>query len=91
MWPARVRRFNESTWHGGVVLNLSLTGALVELACRCQPGEWLAVDIEYPTASGDYGQYTRVGQVIRTRKPPSTVVAVGFVFPRTAPSVIQPK
>lgn len=91
MWPARVRRFNEATWHGGVVLNLSLTGALVELTCRCQPGEWLAVDIEYPTATGEYGQYTRVGQVIRTRKPPSTVVAVGFVFTRSAPSVVQPE
>lgn len=84
MWPARVRRFNEATWHGGVVLNLSLTGALVELACRCQPGDWLAVDIEYPMASGEHGQYTRLGQVIRTRKPPSTIVAIGFVFPRSA-------
>ena len=82
MWPARVRRFNESTWHGGVVLDLSISGALLELVCRCQEGEWLAVDIEYPPASGNYGQYTRCAQVIRSRRSPSTIVAVRFVHPR---------
>lgn len=87
MWPARVRRFNESTWHGGVVLDLSISGALLELACRCQEGEWIAVDIEYPMASGSYGQYTRCAQVIRARRSPSTIVAVRFVHPRLqAPS-----
>ena len=83
MWPARLRRFNESMWHGGVVLNLSLTGALLELACRCEDGEWVSVDIEYPMESGGYGQYRRCGQVIRTRRPPSTVVAVRFLHART--------
>lgn len=80
MWPARVRRFNESVWHGAVVLNLSLTGALLELTCHCKDGEWLAIEIEYPTGKDSYGLFVRCGPVIRTRRPPSTIVAVRFTL-----------
>jgi hypothetical protein len=83
MWPARVRRFNEAVWHGAVVMDVSFTGALLELACRCTPGEWLVVEIEFPTGTESYGAFARCGPVIRTRRPPSTVVAVQFATPRT--------
>ena len=41
MWGGRMRRFNQAAWHGAVVLNMSMTGALLELSCRAEVGEWL--------------------------------------------------
>jgi hypothetical protein len=78
IWGARVRRFNQATWHGGVVLNMSMTGALLELTCRCEVGEWLVVEIECPREGGGVDLFTRCSVVVRNRRAPSTVVGVGF-------------
>ena len=85
MWGGRMRRFNEATWHGAVVLNMSITGALLELSCRAEPGEWLVVEIESPAGAGGVTLFTRCAVVVRNRRAPSTVVAVAF-----APSKAQP-
>ena len=78
MWGGRVRRFNQATWHGAVVLNMSMTGALLELSCRTDVGEWLMVELECPTGHGGIEVFTRCAVVVRNRRAPSTVVAVGF-------------
>jgi hypothetical protein len=85
MWGGRVRRFNQATWHGAVVLNMSMTGALMELSCRADVGDWLVVEIECPADNGGVSLYTRCAVVVRNRRTPSTVVAVGF-----APAKAQP-
>ena len=73
-----MRRFNEALWHGAVVLNMSMTGALLELSCRTDVGEWLVVEIECPTGADGVDLFTRCAVVVRNRRAPSTVVAVGF-------------
>ena len=85
MWGGRVRRFNQAMWHGAVVFNMSMTGALLELSCRTEVGEWLVVEIESPTGAGGVTLFTRCAVVVRNRRAPSTVVAVGF-----APAKAQP-
>jgi hypothetical protein len=84
MWGGRVRRFNQATWHGAVVLNMSMTGALLELSCRAEVGEWLMVEMECPSANGRINVFTRCAVVVRNRRAPSTVVAVGFAPTRSA-------
>lgn len=79
-WSARVRRFNEAAWHDAFVLNMSVTGALLELACRCEVGEWLAVEIECPTATGSNGKFVRRGPVVRKHRAQSRAVAVQFLL-----------
>jgi hypothetical protein len=88
MWGGRVRRFNEATWHGVVVLNMSMTGALLELSCRAEVGDWLVVELECPTGNGGVNLFTRCAVVVRNRRKPSTVVAVGFAPARAQPAAI---
>jgi hypothetical protein len=88
MWGGRVRRFNDGTWHGAVVLNMSMSGALLELTCRVNVGDWLVVEIESPNGARGITLYTRCALVVRNRQAPSTVVAVSFA-PMRAPSVPQ--
>jgi hypothetical protein len=78
MWGGRVRRFNQATWLGAVVLNMSMTGALLELTCRANVGDWYVVEIEAPAGARGVTLFTRCAVVVRTRRSPSTVVAVGF-------------
>lgn len=80
-----MRRFNQAMWHGAVVLDISMTGALLELSRRVEVGDWLMVEVEYPTGAGGVSLFTRCGVVVRNRRLPSTVVAVGF-----APMKAQP-
>jgi hypothetical protein len=79
-WSARVRRFNEAAWHNGFVLNMSVTGALLELACRCEVGEWLAVEIEFPGTSGSTGVLARCGPIVRKPREQSRAVAIHFLL-----------
>jgi hypothetical protein len=79
-WSARVRRFNDAVWHDGFVLNMSVTGALLDLACGCEVGEWLAVEIECPTATGSNGTFVRRGPVVRKHRAQSRAVAVQFLL-----------
>lgn len=79
-WSARVRRFNESVWHDGFVLNMSVTGALLEIACHCEVGEWLAVEIEFPGNAGSTGVLARCGPVVRRPRSRSHAVAVQFLL-----------
>src|SRR5687767_11011878 len=82
-WSARARRFNEAVWHDGFVLNMSVTGALLELPCRCEVGEWLAVEIEVPGSAGPRGVLARCGPVVRKPRAQSHAVAVHFLLPGT--------
>jgi hypothetical protein len=78
-----VRRFNEPVWHDGLVLNMSVSGALLELACRCDVGEWLAVEIEVPGREGSTGILAGCGPVVRKPRAQSQAVAVHFLLPGT--------
>jgi hypothetical protein len=90
MWGACVRRFNDATWHGAVVLNMSMTGALLELTCRANVGDWYVVEIEAPTGVGGVTLFTRCAVVVRNRRSPSTVAAVGFAPMRSATGGLTP-
>ena len=38
-WPARVRSVTEDVWHAGQVVNLSVTGVLLQLERKYDVGE----------------------------------------------------
>jgi hypothetical protein len=46
-WPVRVRRVNETNWHAGRSVNLSVTGILLQMARRYHVGECLELEIEF--------------------------------------------
>ena len=44
-WPARIRSISDPTWRAGQVLNLSVTGVLVEIESAYGIGERVEVEI----------------------------------------------
>lgn len=68
---------------------MSMTGALLELTCRCDVGEWLVVEIESPNGARGLNLFTRCGVVVRNRRTPSTVVAVGFASANAQPAASE--
>lgn len=46
-WPARVRCTDETGWHFGQVVNLSVTGVLLRTERRYQIGERVEVEIDF--------------------------------------------
>jgi hypothetical protein len=64
-WPARVRLVTDSKWHTGRVLNLSVTGVLLEVEQAYGIGERVEVEIDFLAQPECKTVVTGVGQVVR--------------------------
>ena len=64
-WPARVRSITESQWHPGQVLNLSVTGVLLQLEKPYEIGERVEVEIDFLAQPESKTVVTGVGYVVR--------------------------
>ena len=77
-WPARVRLITESTWHSGQVLNLSVTGALLQLEQPYEIGERVEVEIDFLAQPECKTVVTGVGHVVREHRGQPYRAAVHF-------------
>lgn len=64
-WPARVRSITESTWRPGQVVNLSVTGVLLQLEQIYAIGERVEVEIDFLTQPESKTVVSGVGYVVR--------------------------
>ena len=64
-WPARVRSIAESKWHPGQVINLSVTGVLLQTERPYEIGERVEVEIDFLTKPETKTVVTGVGYVVR--------------------------
>jgi hypothetical protein len=64
-WPARVRSITESKWHSGQVLNLSVTGVLLQLEQAYEIGERVEVEIDFLAQPECKTVVSGVGRVVR--------------------------
>ena len=64
-WPARVRSITDSKWRAGRVLNLSVSGALVQLQQPYAIGERVEVEIDFLAQPESKTVVTGVGYVVR--------------------------
>jgi hypothetical protein len=77
-WPARVRSITESKWHAGQVLNLSVTGALLELEQPYEIGERVEVEIDFLAQPESKTVVTGVGYVVREDRGEPYRAAIHF-------------
>lgn len=75
-WPARVRSIAETTWHPGQVVNLSVTGVLLQIERPYDIGERVEVEIDFLTKPESKTVVTGVGYVVREPRgePPSAAI-----------------
>ena len=64
-WPARVRLITESKWHTGRVLNLSVTGVLLQIDQVYEIGERVEVEIDFLAQPECKTVVSGVGYVVR--------------------------
>ena len=64
-WPARIRSIAEANWHAGQVLNLSVTGILLQTEQPYELGERVEVEIDFLTQADCKTIVTGVGYVVR--------------------------
>ncbi len=78
-WPAQVRPIAESTWHPGQVINLSVTGVLLQTERTYELGERVEVEIDFLTKPGSKTVVTGVGYVVREQRgePPGAAIHFG--------------
>jgi hypothetical protein len=75
-WPARVRSVAESTWHSGQVINLSVTGVLLQIERSYEVGERVEVEIDFLTKPESKTVVSGVGHVVREHRgqPPGAAI-----------------
>src|SRR5688572_21197833 len=64
-WPARVRSLADSHWQPAQVLNLSITGVLLQTVQTYKIGERVEVEIDFPTHPEARTVVTGLGYVVR--------------------------
>ena len=90
-WPARVRSVTESEWHAGKVVNLSVTGVLLQLERAYVIGERVEVEIEFLTQSESKTVVSGVGYVVRKHEKNPCSAAIHFEMGcRPAPRASAP-
>jgi Tfp pilus assembly protein PilZ len=77
-WPARVRSIVESTWHAGQVVNLSVTGVLLQTDKAYEIGERVEVEIHFLTQSERKTIVTGVGRIVRDNGDGPSTAAIHF-------------
>jgi Tfp pilus assembly protein PilZ len=64
-WPARVRSIADTHWHPAQVLNLSVTGVLLQTEQVYEMGERVEVEIDFLTHPEFKTVVTGIGYVVR--------------------------
>jgi Tfp pilus assembly protein PilZ len=77
-WPARVRSVAESTWHSGQVINLSVTGVLLQTERSYEIGERVEVEIDFLTKPESKTVVSGVGHVVREHRGETAGAAIHF-------------
>ena len=77
-WPARVRAKGRAEWHEAWVLNLSVTGALLQVEHRYPLGEVVEVEIDILSRPDCQTVVAGTGCVVREHRPIPNSVAVQF-------------
>lgn len=90
-WPARVRSITESRWHPGQVVNLSVTGVLLQTDKVYAIGERVEVEIEFLTQPDSKTVVSGVGYVVREHARDPYSAAIHFELGcRPAPRASAP-
>jgi Tfp pilus assembly protein PilZ len=69
-WPARVRAIAELDWHPGQVVNLSVSGVLLQTEQEYEIGERVEVEIDFLTHPDCRTIVAGVGWVVRDGNDP---------------------
>ena len=77
-WPARVRAVAETDWHQGHVVNLSVTGVLLQIQQAYKIGQRVDVEIEFDTQSGCRTVVAGIGWVVREEDTAPRNAAIHF-------------
>ena len=64
-WPARVRSITDTEWYAAQVLNLSVTGVLLQTEQAYEIGERVEVEIDFLTHPEFKTVVTGIGYVVR--------------------------
>ena len=70
-WPARVRSVTAAHWHSGEVVNLSVTGVLLEIDQTYELGERVEFEIDFMTQPETKMVVSGVGRVVRGHPSPA--------------------
>lgn len=90
-WPARVRLLTGSKWHTGRVVNLSVTGVLLQVEQVYEIGERVEVEIDFFAQPECKTVVTGVGQVVREHGGDPYSAAIHFDLDcRPAPRATEP-
>ena len=90
-WPARVRLVSESKWHTGRVLNLSVTGVLLQIEQVYGIGERVEVEIDFLAQPECKTVVSGVGHVVREHGSHPYSAAIHFEMEcRPAPRANEP-
>ena len=79
-WPVRVWSIEKSAWHTGKVLNLSVTGVLLQLEYPHHVGEQVEVEIDFLPQPDSATIIAGVGRIVREHKDVPGGAAVAFVM-----------
>jgi Tfp pilus assembly protein PilZ len=77
-WPARVRSIAETAWHPAQVLNLSVTGVLLQTEQAYEIGERVEVEIDFLTQPEIKTIVTGIGYVVREDSVDARCTAIHF-------------
>lgn len=77
-WPARVRSIADSKWYPGQVINLSVTGVLLQIDRSYEIGERVEVEIDFLTKPDAKTVVTGVGYVVREQPGEPRSAAIHF-------------
>ena len=64
-WPARVKSTAETEWRPARVINLSVTGVLLDIVPRYRVGERVEVEIDFMTHPASTTVVAGIGLVVR--------------------------
>lgn len=77
-WPARVRSVADLDWQAGQVLNLSVTGVLLQLDALYEIGERVEVEIDFMTDPDAKTIVAGIGHVVRKHAAAPQRAAIHF-------------
>ena len=69
-WPARVRSVAAAHWHAGEVVNLSITGVLLQVDQTYEIGERVEFEIDFMTQPEQKMVVAGVGRIVRGHPSP---------------------
>ena len=77
-WPARVKSAAETKWLAGRVINLSVTGVLLDIVPRYRVGDRVEVEIDFMAQPASTTVVAGIGLVVRAEPENNGRTAVQF-------------